>query len=323
MSHELTDTDAMAYVGATPWHGLGASLPEGATVDEMATAANLTWPIAKLPIRVVDGRIIKDHFGLVRGDTRDTLDVVGKQYIPVQPREALAFFERFAEAGELKLETAGSLAGGRWVWGLARVNGPRFMGKGDELRNYTLLVSPNVHGKSLLIKQTSVRVVCWNTMTAALSGGGSVFRMAHSHAFDADMRETAGRLVEESYGVFDRFMAHAETMASVAMPRPDQTRYLADVFKLDPASLEERKADDAAKVRRSPLLAKFDEALALAPGSQTDAAKDTLWGAFNAVTWLCDHKLGRNQDVRLRESWLGYRETIKQRALGLALELAK
>ena len=38
MSHELdtsTGTVAMAYVGAVPWHGLGQSMPSGATPDEM------------------------------------------------------------------------------------------------------------------------------------------------------------------------------------------------------------------------------------------------------------------------------------------------
>jgi len=329
MSHELTKTDKMAYVGETPWHGLGAVLPEGADVETMANAAGLTWRVNKSKIRVVDGRVIPDHFGLVRSDNGETLDVVGRQYVPTQPREALEFFERFAQAGEMNMETAGSLCGGRWVWGLARINGPRFLGKGDELRNYCLLVSPNVHGKSLVIKQTSIRVVCWNTMTAAL--GKTVGRngfettpanwsMRHTREFDAEMREQAGTAVAQAVGLFDGFVEQAERMASVHFDRERSLDYLKTVFRLNQPELDEQAEADR-KVRRSPMLARFETALTSAPGANTDAANGTLWGAFNAVTYLCDHALGRDADTRLRESWLGYREVIKGRALKLAEEV--
>jgi len=320
MSHELTETDQMAYVGATPWHGLGVNLPEGSDLETMAQAAGLNWRVDKRKLRVVDGRIINDHFGLVRSDSGETLDVVGKQYVPTQPREALEFFEKFSVAGEMSMETAGSLCGGRWVWGLAKINGSRFVTPGDEIRNYVLLVSPNVHGKSLVIKQTSIRVVCWNTMTAAINHGEASFRMRHTKEFDANVREEAALIVANATGLFNRFVDGAARMAEVTMPRDASMDYLKKVFRLDDDSLKV-VADDEKKARRSPMLTRFETALATAPGAQIDGAKDTLWGAFNAVTYLCDHTLGRDVDTRLRESWLGYRENVKQRALKLAEEL--
>ncbi len=219
----------------------------------------------------------------------------------------------------MRMDTMGSLSGGRWVWGLGQLNGDRKLGRGDTLRNYTLLISPNVIGKSLIIKQLSMRMECLNMVTSALNRAkDTVFRMRHTKEFDADMREEAASVVAQASGLFEKFVARAEAMSSVGLSRDEQLRYLVDVFRLDPRSLEARREEDEEKVRRSPLLSKFDEALALAPGSQTDAARGTLWGAFNAVTWLCDHRLGRSYDVRLRESWLGYRENIKERALQLA-----
>lgn len=327
MSHEITETDEMAYVGKTPWHGLGNSLPEGADVETMANAANLTWRVDKKKLRVVDGKTVNGHYGLVRSDTGDTLDVVGRQYIPTQPREALEFFERFAQAGELTMDTAGSLSGGRWVWGLARINGAKDVTDGDALRNYVLLVSPNVHGKSLLVKQTSVRVVCWNTLTCAMGRGeNATWSMRHTRAFDEVARNEAQLVVGNATKMFSTFVDDARAMSKIPLTHTGSMDYLKRVFHIDEVSLAARKevdADAEAKVRRSPLITRFETALTSAPGAQLAGAKDTLWGAFNAVTYLCDHALGRDADTRLRESWLGYREDFKHRGLALAHKMVE
>ena len=56
------------------------------------------------------------------------------------------------------------------------------------------------------------------------------------------------------------------------------------------------------------------------PGA--DFAKGTFWEAFNGVTYLIDHKLGRDDDQRMVNSWFGYNRAVKNRALETALKMA-
>jgi hypothetical protein len=65
------------------------------------------------------------------------------------------------------------------------------------------------------------------------------------------------------------------------------------------------------------------EAIDEAPGSQLKTAEGTLWGAYNAVTYVADHMLGRSDDSRIVSSWFGAGGGMKRRALDLALEIAK
>lgn len=323
MTSGLTEIDDMAFVGERPWHGRGTEVAPDATVEEVLDAAKLNWRVQKMRLRVVDGKVIKDHFGLIRSDTGECLDVVGKQYVPVSPEEAINFFKRFAEVGDLRLETAGSLCGGRWVFGLAKVSEDLKVGtslSGDVMKNYILIVSPNIHGKSLVCKQTSIRVVCWNTMTASLGEAGTRIALRHVRAFDEEQQQAVADAVRLSTARFGGFVETANILADRKVTKTEALDYLRRVFHLDEESLAARRREDA-KPRTSPILLKLEGALENSPGAKLATADGTLWGAFNAVTYLCDHQLGLDVDTRLRESWLGGRENTKRRALRLAEEL--
>ena len=47
----------------------------------------------------------------------------------------------------------------------------------------------------------------------------------------------------------------------------------------------------------------------------------TAWGLLTAVIYAIDHRLGNNNESRLRLAWFGPNAKIKQRALELALKL--
>ena len=51
-------------------------------------------------------------------------------------------------------------------------------------------------------------------------------------------------------------------------------------------------------------------------------AEGSYWQAFNAVTFMTDHVLGRENDTRLASSWYGVNKNKKVNALETALEFA-
>lgn len=49
----------------------------------------------------------------------------------------------------------------------------------------------------------------------------------------------------------------------------------------------------------------------------------TWWNAYNAVTFMADHKLGRSADTRMPSAWVGTNAKRKVKALDMAIEMAE
>ena len=62
MAHDIdcsTGKPAIAYVGETPWHGLGEKLPEGESIETWIKAARLDWELKRLPVHYLGLRGIE------------------------------------------------------------------------------------------------------------------------------------------------------------------------------------------------------------------------------------------------------------------------
>jgi len=123
MSHELDFSlgrAAMAYVGETPWHGLGATLTPGADQETWIREAGLDWVAERSAVHYYDMnlelRVDDERRVMFRSDTGAPLSVISKRYQPVQPREVVGFFQDLVSLGGFTLETAGSLRGGKRIW---------------------------------------------------------------------------------------------------------------------------------------------------------------------------------------------------------------
>ena len=57
------------------------------------------------------------------------------------------------------------------------------------------------------------------------------------------------------------------------------------------------------------------------PGS--NYAPGSWWNAYNSVTFLTDHVLGRSNDTRMTSAWFGANQARKVQALNLAVEMAE
>ena len=187
--------ETMAFAGATPWHKLGNSVSNDLTPEQMAIAAEINWSVEKLPdFQFWGGQYlpVPGKFNLTRTSDGKVLHVVGPLYTPVQNVEALKFFTEFITAGDMNMETAGSLAGGQRIWGLASIQDGFTLAGGDRINGYLLLCSPHKQGEAFTIRFTTIRVVCNNTLTMALNGhSGATFRMSHANRFDAAMQGQA------------------------------------------------------------------------------------------------------------------------------------
>ena len=314
MAHMIDTTTgraAIAYAGDTPWHRLGQQLTPGASIETWTREAGLAYTVLESPVlyrteAASEPELFKGRKVLHRSDTGGALAVVSDGYHVVQPAEVMGFFEKLVNIGGFQLETAGVLSYGRRVWGLARVNdGAEILG-GDVVRPYVLLGTSYDGTMATVAKFTSVRVVCHNTITAAL-GSGDAVRVLHSERFDADrVRQDLG-IVSDAW---DRFLIQSRQLAGETLSATD-----ADLFV---ASLMEPYKTPGTPVRESRAYRRIMELFnGKAIGADIPGVAGTRWGMLNAVTELVDHERGRSDNTRMESAWFGTGANIKARALEL------
>ena len=316
------EVETMAFHGELPWHGLGVEVGDDLTPDQIMTIAGCDWGVSKRPMfypgeAATRTLPVHDHYALVRDSDHSLLDVVGSRYQPTQNRDAFEFFDQFVKECKLKMHTAGSLCKGQYVWALAKTENEYKVAANDSLESYVLLMSPHKLGKSLICQNTSVRVVCQNTLNLALSQGKAAFRMSHARRFDETAKAEAATVLGLINASFRQFGEQAEQLASVKASDDDARQFFGAVFNMDDATI------DSEKQRKNSLLQRLMLAYSgEAPGAMLSSARGTYWGLVNSVTWCLDRSLTGNPDKNLRDNWLGWRGTKKREALELAVKMA-
>lgn len=210
MAHEIMVNDNMFSVREKPWHGLGDILAESPTVDE-ARKQYLTWTASTQPlfasveIDTGDGAVVKKYMpvpnkhGVIREDTKDVIGVVGNRYKIYQNSDMWNFIEDFSKAASIQLETAGSLRNGETTWVLAKGSNFEVI-TGDPIDQYFLFKNAFNGGAPISVLFTNIRVVCNNTLTAALDRAKNVYNVRHTSNLERHMGQIASALgVQKKY----------------------------------------------------------------------------------------------------------------------------
>lgn len=317
MSHELEILESgeasMAYAGEVPWHGLGVKVGDNVSTDEMLKAANLDWGVEVIPAysEINGEKVALPSSPLVRSSDNRILSMVSNDWKPVQNKEAFDFFNDFVEAGQMTMETAGSLYDGERVWAMAKTTEIFELPNHDIVEGYLLFSNPHKYGNAIDVRFTSIRVVCNNTISIALSKNAkNGIKLNHRKEFDpAHVKQILGL----SHIKMDQYKDAAEFLAKVTAKKEDVVDYFKKLF---PATENQEEKHGASLNAR-----RLQEALVEQPGADT-MSPGTWWSAFNAVTYFVDHKIGRDQNSRLNSAWYGYGADKKIEALKMAVELA-
>jgi phage/plasmid-like protein (TIGR03299 family) len=213
MAHEIRENDFMfSGRGVVPWHGLGAVLDGILTSDEALKAAKLTWKVDQIPVYTANNWAaeIPGYVANVRSDTKEVLGIVTERYCVAQNKDVFAFADELIGNGKVKCtyETAGSLFNGRRVFML--VNMPRGRIAGDEYQPYLCLSNAHDGSACLQVFLTGIRVVCNNTLQAALNTAKRKISIRHLGMM-AQRQEEASRTM----GAASRYFHDLETFASM------------------------------------------------------------------------------------------------------------
>lgn len=316
--------EQMAYVGATPWHGLGNRLTQKQPLEVWQREAGMNWQIQESPVHFKADTVgnlgtihsFSEQKVLYRSDTKAPLSVVSNRYQVVQPREVLEFYRDLTEVSGYELETAGILKGGRKFWALARTEQTTVLKGNDQVNGYLLLATSCDGTLATTATPTTVRVVCNNTLTISLNGATRAIKVPHNTRFDPQaVKKQLGIAVSQ----WDEFMYRMRALAERKVQWHEAMGFFMNVLC------------DVAPNSKLPEILPNERALRKVQGlyegqgrgATLESAQGTAWGLLNAVTEYVDHeRRARSTEYRMDSAWFGAGASLKERALNAALQLA-
>lgn len=273
---------------------VGASV-EGLSLEEATNRAGMNWTVSKRPIHVMsdmDDNLYTTNkfFATTRDDTNTILGVVGPDYQVVQNYELAYLCERL-QGSDVKIETAGSLDGGRRVFIQMRGNAFDVGPKRDTNIPMTLFTNGHDGQWPLSSLPTSIRVVCQNTLNMALNQGkrnNMIISLKHVGNMQ-DRLESMIDAIENWKDRTNQFQDRAEILArkevNTEFVQNFWTQIYSDMFgeiHENPMNDAQNEDNKSAKSTMTKWANTFD--------SEVKLSGANLWTAMNAVTYWLDHQ---------------------------------
>ncbi len=293
--HEITSTDNIVLHREKAWHGLGTVVEEAPTPEEALKIADMDWVVNRtMGVRgsISNGDAFHSNKWVlnVRSDTSEVLGCVSENFSPIQNRELANFCTELSMDSVVKVESAGSLLGGRKVWFLLKSDTFNVGPNDDPVTPYILVA--NGHDGSLAFTgmTTSVRVVCNNTLSWAMSGSGKVFSYKHSSGIWGKLPAAKLAMRKALVGRQD-FVDACQHLRNVTMTRDQVQAFFLDMYAkvVDPIV----KMDDQDRMKADESDRRYNNAfsniyeMAANFDYESPIAGATYWNAFNATSrWL-------------------------------------
>jgi len=270
MASQILENDSMFSAhGIRPWHGLGTVIDDAPSSEDAIRIAGLDWSIEQVQIyagtKEVDG-----YFGNVRSDTKECVGIITDKYKIVQNSEAFSFVDDIMAQKDLpcKYETAGSLFNGRRVWMLVEM--PTRTLLGDEVKNYLWVSNSHDGTSSMKAGISPIRVVCNNTLTAALNSSPRVWSFRHMGDLENRKREAM-----ETLGLATDYLDELESFAEMmASKKVNIIKFVDKLFPIDEEATDRQIFTIEEEKRKI---------ISLSEVANISNFKGTAWGAWNAV----------------------------------------
>ncbi len=330
MAHNLhiDENGKAAFVDAgtkaAAWHGLGHQVDEALTSADCIRMAGLDFTVTKHPAMVQLGdtfQIIPSAYSTVRTETDGTqypIGVVGERYEIVQNIASFDWFDSIVGDKCAMFHTAGALGANKEkMFITAKL--PDFIRVGandDMIEKYLLLTNTHDGSGAIQVKFTPVRVVCQNTLNAALKGVGDTVSIRHTKNY-ATRLELAKKVLGISHVLFGELDTIFNSMAEKRMNSTEFAAYLNAVIGI--GKDEDEETSTRKKNIRETIL----------QYSETDVTQreiaGSVWGAYNAVTGYVDHLRLKDKARadRMEINLFGSGFKMKQEAYALAVDFTR
>lgn len=284
--NEKKGTHSFASHAEVAWHGLGQVVQNAMTAEEAIQLANLDYEVVKTTLHAEINpplyAAFPDKFATYRTDNNTPLGIVGGRYEIIQNKDAFSFFDAIIDNGEAIFETAGVLGNGERIFVTAKLPEDMLVA-GEECKKYIILTNSHDGTSSIIAGFTTVRIVCNNTLQAALGNLSNKVMISHRIGAKEKLQEAykvmniASKYMNDVSDIFNQ-------MANTPISDDNLKKYIVDVMKPEYKYLLNKSEEEQISTRfANQAAAIYDFALSH-PTQTTDAARGTVWGAYNSIS---------------------------------------
>lgn len=319
MAHQF---ESGMFGNATPaWHGLGVVIPGHATTEEALRLGGINWEVEKRPAYTLNGKgeiiSMPGRCAVVRKTDDAVLGDVSDDYQVIQIEQAFKAVDVMVGSKEAKWETALAVKGGRQYAGIVSLKHSGVeIRKGDRHFRFLTVIGDHTGGGSVKYFPTDVRVVCANTIDAALGSRDARLTLNISHRGDVSekLADAASVLeaADEYFAGFDEFM---RALASQKVTKGKLAEWIEAIMPApkdgETPGLKAAQTSHAAKVA---LLKDCIAQETLLLPARTATAGASAYELFNGFTRYIDHNVAKGAD-RFEYAMVGTGSNAKNAAV--------
>lgn len=337
MAHKIDNSkgfNAFVSYQQPAWHGLGKVFTEKLSTIEALEQGGLNYTVLKLPnVHCLPNgeEIISDSsFFTCRTDTNKVLgDRLGSVYEVLQNVEAFNVVDEILQSGAATIETAGAIDQGKKTFVCLKVDKSIIVGGNDIVNQYVLIANSHDGSIAITATPTNIRVVCNNTLTAALRGAEGAIKIRHTSKSQERLQEAA-KVLNLIVHNTDVNTENYNRMQAIAITKEDMMSYFGNIF-LDQKEIKllqaGNKMNDVVSTRKQNILQEVAN-FAVRGIGQSQALNNgnglNMWYAYNAVTgYITGKKKYASVDDRANSMLFGSAAQTIHNAGVLALEPAK
>lgn len=278
------NVETMFTARVPAWHGLGTVVKEALTSEEAIKLAGLDWSVESMPLFLEDGTEVVERKANVRSTDKRILGVVGNNYKILQNRDAFSFVDVILnnDEVEVRFETAGALGGGRRIWLLANMPARRIVG--DKIIPYMCFTNSHDGYYAITAAMTPTRVVCQNTLTAALNNAVRSWTVRHVGNLEAKKFEA-----QHTLGLASKYMDNleekAELFEQIKITQKKFDAILDEVFPLKHPKI----GQDVSRVNNNIIKLRSGVTDIFSSADDLKAFKWSAWGVYNAFADFASH----------------------------------
>lgn len=321
----------MAFVGSRDavWHRLGQQLDNNQPLSVWIKEAGFDWEARVAPITFYPNPVDAENLGdphvypgrqaIFRSDTLEPLSIMSESYKIYQPRQVMEFFRETIEANKLEMDTAGMLKGGAVYWALAKMTDQWEICPGDTIMPYILLTTSLDGSIATTATPTSVRAVCWNTVTMALKSAKGAVKVPHSSVVDEKkIKKEIGMLGN----AWEKYKKDSTELAKRKVTHEEAVEFMVNLFLKEDRAAKLMDGNPEESIAKMPRVKEALEIFESGVGQQTKAAAGTAFGLVNAITRMSDHpRKAISADSGLYSAWFGTNKRLKDKAVQQALAM--
>ena len=313
------------------------AIDQNLNCSQLMRNAGLDWTVNKVPVQAtIDNETITSDkfYSLIKSDNNKILvSGLTDQYHTMQNEKLAQLGDYFSNIAGVSFEHCFNYKDDKAITFLANTGGEFKIGD-DVVKNYLMLTNFHTGRDKTKINTTSIQPVCENTFLMALSDIEQFYiGITHRVEFNDKMEELVYKKINDALKFNEVYKEQAETLNSYSLTESDMLKYFILVYnpnlitdfdksKKDYSFFNDLSGNKQIKSCYGIWHDTYENngTMYKLENTGNDIRQDTLWKAFNCITYNEDHLRAGD---RLANTFItNGKDNVKSKAMDVALKMA-